>query len=117
MGGGTIRGSRVGASSFGEAERGHLAARQIVSYFCARAHRSDLTFAHDAVAPETWDCPSCGLPASLDRDNPPDTPRTEVFKSHLAYAKERRSDEEAESILDEAVKMLRTRRKSGEVAL
>ena len=41
--------------------------------------------------------------ASLDSDNPPPAPKIEPYKTHLAYVKERRSDAEAEEILDEAL--------------
>ena len=65
--------------------------------------------------PESWDCPRCGLPASLDSDNPPPPPKIEPYKTHLAYVKERRTDKEAADILDEALQMLRDRRKRGEI--
>jgi hypothetical protein len=99
----------------GEAERGETAPRQRVVYFCAREHESVITFAVDAVVPDSWDCPKCGLPASLDSDNPPPPPKIEPYKTHLAYVKERRSDAEATQILDEAIQLLRTRRKSGDI--
>jgi len=69
----------------------------------------------DAVVPDQWDCPRCGLPASRDSDNPPPAPRIEPYKTHLAYVKERRSDAEAKEILDEALTTLRDRRKRGEI--
>ncbi len=56
-----------------------------------------------------------GLPASLDSENPPPPPKNEPYKTHLAYVKERRSDNEAADILDEAIKTLRAKRKSGEI--
>lgn len=96
-------------------ERGAAAPRQQVTFFCTNDHRSDLVFAAEAVVPAQWDCPKCGLPASQDSDNPPAAPSHEPYKTHLAYAKERRSDEEAEAILDEAIKVLRSRRRSGDV--
>jgi len=99
----------------GEAERGEAAPRQRVNYFCAQQHRSEITFAVEATAPASWDCPKCGLPASLDSDNPPPPPKIEPYKTHLAYVKERRSDQEAADILDEAVKLLRDKRKRGEI--
>ena len=46
---------------------------------------------------------------------PAPAPKIEPYKTHLAYVKERRSDKEAEVILDEAIQLLRTRRKSGEI--
>ena len=70
-GGSAIRGSRVGAGPMGEAERGEAAPRQRVIYFCAHRHQSEIIFAVDAAIPDSWDCPRCGLPASLDSDNPP----------------------------------------------
>jgi hypothetical protein len=114
-GGNAIRGSRVGAGPMGEAERGESAPRQRVIYFCAHRHQVEITFAVEAAVPESWDCPKCGLPASLDSENPPPAPRIEPYKTHLAYVKERRSDSEAAEILDEALKSLRDKRKRGEI--
>jgi hypothetical protein len=99
----------------GEAERGEAAPRQNVSYFCSQEHRTLIAFSVEAQVPESWDCPRCGLPASLDSDNPPPPPKIEPYKTHLAYVKERRSDKEAEAILDEAIATLRERRKRGEI--
>lgn len=99
----------------GEDERGEAAPRQAVTYFCSQGHRAVITFSVEATVPESWDCPKCGLPASSDADNPPPAPRNEPYKTHLAYVKERRSDKEAEVILDEAIQLLRSRRKSGEI--
>ena len=48
-------------------------------------------------------------------ENPPPAPKIEPYKTHLAYVKERRSDAEAASILDEALELLRSRRKSGDI--
>ena len=109
-GGNAIRGSRVGAGPMGEAERGEAAPRQRVVYFCAHEHESVITFAVEAQIPDSWDCPRCGLPASLDSDNPPPPPKIEPYKTHLAYVKERRSVEDGEAILDEALAALRARR-------
>ena len=99
----------------GEAERGDAAPRQMVTYFCSHDHRSVMTFAIEASAPDSWDCPKCGLPASMDSENPPPAPKIEPYKTHLAYVKERRSDKEAADILDEALQSLRARRRRGEI--
>ena len=108
--GNAIRGSRVGAGPMGEAERGEAAARQFVSFWCAHGHETRPSFAADAVIPDAWDCPRCGLPASQDETNPPPAPRNEPYKTHLAYVKERRTDSDGEAILDEALASLRRRR-------
>lgn len=113
--GSAIRGSRVGAGPMGEAERGESAPRQDISYYCSQDHHTQIAFAIEAEVPESWDCPRCGLPASLDCDNPPPPPRIEPYKTHLAYVKERRSDAEAKNILEEAIATLRARRKSGDL--
>jgi len=99
----------------GESDRGDVAARTYVSYFCANGHETRPAFALEAEIPTEWDCPRCGLPASTDVANPPDRPRTAVYKTHLAYVKERRSDDEAQQILAEALQSLRDRRAAGEV--
>ena len=114
-GGSAIRGSRVGAGPMGEAERGEAAPRQSVTYFCSQEHRTMIAFSVEAVVPESWDCPRCGLPASVDQENPPPPPKIEPYKTHLAYVKERRSDAEAKDILEEALTTLRTKRKAGEI--
>ena len=64
--GNAIRGSRVGAGPMGEAERGESAPRIRMSYWCANGHETKPSFAEDTQvqAPETWDCPRCGFPAS-----------------------------------------------------
>ena len=114
-GGNAIRGTRVGAGPMGEAERGDTAPRLYVSYFCASGHVTRPAFAADAQIPDSWDCPRCGLPAGQDKENPPSAPKNEPYKTHLAYVKERRTDAEAEQILEEAVSALRARRASGEI--
>lgn len=115
VGGSAIRGSRVGAGPLGEAERGDAAPRLIVSYYCANGHQTRPAFAVEAQVPDTWDCPRCGLPANTDAQNPPPPPKTQPYKTHLAYVKERRSDSEAAKILADALVDLRKRRELGEV--
>jgi hypothetical protein len=111
-GGSAIRGSRVGAGPMGETERGEAAPRVWVSYWCSNGHEVRPSFAKepDIVIPETWDCPRCGHPAGQDRENPPLPPKNEPYKTHLAYVKERRSDEDGAALLDEALAALRERR-------
>ena len=94
----------------GEAERGESAPRRRISFWCANGHETRPSFASDAVIPESWDCPRCGMPASVDQENRPTAPKIEPYKTHLAYVKERRTDAEAEQLLDEALQQLRARR-------
>ncbi len=108
-GGNAIRGSRVGAGPLGESERGDVAPRRRVSYWCADGHETAPSFAkdHTEAVPETWDCPRCGAPAGQDRANPPAPLRHEPYKTHLAYVKERRSDADGAAILENALEKRR----------
>lgn len=119
--GSAIRGSRVGAGPMGEDERGESAPRQVVNYYCAQGHVTSPSFAlgDESDSPEIpleWDCPKCGSPAGLDKENPPEPIRNTPFKTHLAYVKERRTEEEGEALLNEALDSLRARRTPATVA-
>lgn len=78
-----------------------------ISFWCANGHESTPSFLRGASVPESWDCPRCGWPAGRDEANPPAPPKIEPYKTHLAYVKERRSEEDAEAILNEALEDLR----------
>ncbi|MBM6546461.1 RNA polymerase-binding protein RbpA [Janibacter sp. YIM B02568] len=108
-GGNAIRGSRVGAGPMGEAERGDTAPRTFVSYWCGNGHEVRPSFSVDpgVEIPEQWECTRCGLPAGQDKDHPPAAPKAEVYKTHLAYVKERRSDSEGAALLEERLGELR----------
>ena len=62
------------------------------------------------AAPATWECPRCGQPAGRSASQPPGASRSEPYKTHLAYVKERRTDAEGAAILAEALAKLRQRR-------
>lgn len=97
----------------GEQDRGVHAERIQVSYWDALGNETVRYFAAnlpDEEIPETIDSPTSGLPAGRDKDNPPQLTKLEPYKTHLAYVKERRSEEEAATILDDALRQLRERR-------
>lgn len=110
-GGSAIRGSRIGAGPLGEAERGEAAPRKRISYFCGNGHHTTPALAVEAEVPDLWDCPRCGAPAGQDSDAPPALARHEPYKTHLAYVEERRSEEDGEAILAEALERLRAQRR------
>ncbi|GAA2173287.1 RNA polymerase-binding protein RbpA [Agrococcus versicolor] len=112
-GGSAIRGSRVGAGPMGEQDRGFHAERVAISYWDASGNETVRYFAADLPEdeiPEVIDSPQTGLPAGRDKDAPPQVSKAEPYKTHLAYVKERRTPEEAEQLLDEALQKLRARR-------
>jgi hypothetical protein len=97
----------------GEQDRGFHADRIQVSYWDEMGNETVRNFAanlpEDEI-PVTIDSPSTGLPAGRDKDNPPSVTKLEPYKTHLAYVKERRTEEEAATLLEEALVQLRSRR-------
>lgn len=97
----------------GERDRGFKAERININYYCSNGHSHALAFAATVAAEEIpleIDCPNCGLPAGTDKDNPPQIAKHEPYKTHLAYVKERRTEEEAKKLLEEAIESIRERR-------
>ena len=112
-GGSAIRGSRVGSGPMGELDHGHHADRIAVSYWDEQGNETVRYFAAnlpDEEIPATIDSPTTGLPAGRDRENPPSLSKAEPYKTHRAYVKERRTEAEAEQLLEEALQQLRSRR-------
>jgi hypothetical protein len=97
----------------GEQDRGFHADRIQVSYWDALGNETVRFFAAnlpEEEIPETIDCPASGLPAGRDKENPPSVAKLEPYKTHLAYVKERRTEKEAEQLLEDALQQLRERR-------
>jgi hypothetical protein len=112
-GGHAIRGTRVGSGPMGEQDHGYHADRVAVSYWDALGNEVVRYFAAglpDEEIPETVDHPNTGLPAGRDKNNPPEHARLEPYKTHLAYVKERRTDEEAQQLLEDALQQRRASR-------
>ncbi len=108
-----IRGSRVGAGPTGE--RGQIAQAEKITYyfFCSNEHVMSPMFAATVAKediPEFLECTKCGLPAGQDKANLPAVSKNEPYKTHLAYVKERRSEEEAAQLLEEAIEAIHLRR-------
>ncbi|MCU1569826.1 MAG: polymerase-binding protein RbpA [Naasia sp.] len=97
----------------GEQDHGFHADRIAVSYWDALGNETVRHFAAnlpDDEIPEVIDSPSSGLPAGRDQANPPAVSKAEPYKTHLAYVKERRTEQEAAELLEEALTQLRIRR-------
>jgi hypothetical protein len=97
----------------GEQYRGFKSERVQRSYYCINGHVQEPMFAahiDPSEIPDMIDCPNCGMPAGQDKKNPPETAKHEPYKTHLAYVKERRTADEAKSLLDEALTSIRERR-------
>src|SRR5690606_7665621 len=108
-----IRGTRIGSGPMGEEDHGHQAERQAISYWDAEGNEIVRYYAADVAdedIPEMVDHPQSGLPAGRDKENPPTVEKLQAYKSHLEYVKERRTDDEAVTLLEEALTMLREKR-------
>jgi hypothetical protein len=94
----------------GEYDHGNHAERIAVSYWDAEGNETVRYYAADVPAdqiPETIDSPTTGLPAGRNKENPPTLAKTEPYKTHLAYVKERRTEAEAKALLDDALAAIR----------
>jgi hypothetical protein len=98
-----IRGTRIGATPGLHSERGEPVPRQSVRYWCANGHETVRSFALYVDVPSEWDCTRCGWPANRDKANPPERRTVKPYKTHLTYVRERRTEEEAEDLLAEAL--------------
>ena len=77
-----------------------------------RFNRTYINNSGSLEIPDQIDSPHSGLPAGRDQQNPPEISKNEPYKTHLAYVKERRTPEEAEELLEQALQKLRERRGS-----
>jgi hypothetical protein len=99
----------------GEQDRGIIADRIQVSYWDALGNETVRFFSAQVdpeEIPDIIDSPSSGLPAGRDKNNPPELPSNEPYKTHLAYVKERRTEKEAKEILEESLQRLRKKKGS-----
>ena len=109
--GSAIRGSRVGSGPMRPDERSEPAPRREVDLLVRqRAHRRDPVRRRVAAAGDLGLPPLRPARPAWTRQNPPGRLRAEPYKTHLAYVKERRSDEDGAAILAEALAKLRQRR-------
>lgn len=84
--------------------------RIVYAYQCPKQHVIPVTLHFQADPPPTWTCPTCSAPATLD-GKPADTApngNEQRTKTHMDQLKERRSEEELEALLEEALHNYRT---------
>lgn len=109
----TLRGSRLGATSY-EDERGvEFADRQIVSYECSQGHDFEMTFSVEAEIPALWDCPKCGAEALRIETTRPEDKDVKPVRTHWDMLLERRSIDDLQVLLEERLELLRAGRLVG----
>lgn len=104
----TLRGSRLGGTSFEDESGIEFAPRQKVSYDCPNGHEFQIPMAEDAEVPFTWECPRCGADARRRDANAPEARAEKPNRTHWDMLLERRSIPELEEILSERLQLLRS---------
>jgi hypothetical protein len=105
-----LRASRLVAPT-DQVDRGApVAERHIVTFWCARDHQTAVTFAVDAETPPSWVCFRCGGPASPERGTAaPLGPQRWFPRTPYEFLMMRRTPEDGERLLDEALAALHAR--------
>lgn len=114
----SLRGIRLGAQSLQSEEGVVFEERNEHIYRCTECRRdTKLMFAHDAEAPQTWECRTCGAEAILrigEKTVEVDRSGEKAPRSHWDMLLERRTIPELEELLEERLALLRARRGAGD---
>ncbi len=107
----TLKGSRLGGTSFEDESGIEFAPRQRVTYDCRNGHEFDIPMAAEAEVPFLWECPRCGAQSRQRDAEPPESKLDKPTRTHWDMLRQRRSIPELEDILSERLQLLR----SGEI--
>lgn len=103
----SLRGTRLGATSYENDEGVEPAARLDVTYDCTQGHSFTMPFSVEADVPARWECRVCGGVA-IGRDVPlPEEKAIKPTRTHWDMLLERRSIPELEELLEERLVLLR----------
>ena len=103
----SLRGTRMGTTSYENDEGVEPAARLDVTYDCPDGHAFTMPFSVEADVPARWECRVCGAVA-IARDVPlTDEKAMKPTRTHWDMLLERRSIPELEELLDERLELLR----------
>jgi hypothetical protein len=113
----SLRATRPSGIASQQVDRGGpLSDRQSVSYWCRNSHVTKAVLAAEAEPPEEWDCGTCGTPAARSADGPGPAIRQPVFfRTPFEFLMMRRTEEEGEALLADAMAELTARRRRGEL--
>jgi RNA polymerase-binding protein len=104
----TLRGSRLGGTSFEDESGIDFAPRQRVEYDCPNGHEFEIPMSEEAEIPFTWECPRCGATSHQRDASEPEAKAEKPARTHWDMLLERRSIPELEDILSERLELLRT---------
>ena len=108
---GSLRGSRLGATSYENDEHVAPAECLVVSFDCPRGHVTTVPFSTEAEEiPVLWEC-RCGAEALQRSASRPDDKPTRHVRTHWDMLMERRTIDDLEELLDERLDLLRQGRR------
>ncbi len=106
MNNGTLRGTRMGATSYENDSHTEFAPRRWTTYDCPQGHETTMPFAAEADIPLLWEC-HCGAEALLRDGDRPEPKAVKPARTHWDMLIERRSIGELEELLEERLTLLR----------
>ncbi|MGN6089670.1 MAG: RNA polymerase-binding protein RbpA [Actinomycetes bacterium] len=105
----SLRGTRLGSTSY-ESDYGvDVAERQDVAYRCAQGHEFVMPFSVEADVPALWECRVCGAESLRVDAERPEGKKVKPARTHWDMLLERRSIPELEELLAERLELLRSR--------
>jgi len=106
-----VRGTRLGSTSNESLDGVQFSPRQTIKYNCTNGHETELIFAAEVEIPDTWDCRKCGSVATREGAQvAAENTEAAPARTHFDLVLERRTREELEDILSEALSDLKKRR-------
>lgn len=106
-----LRGTRLAAPSNQVDRNAAPVSRRTSTYWCLADHRTSVAFAADVEPPVQWTCRVCSAAATLERGAAPaPTPPQHFPHTPHEFLMMRRSVEDGERILAEALAAMRQRR-------
>ena len=107
---GSLRGSRLGASSYENESYVEYAARQLVAYVCPEGHRIVVPMSVEAEEiPYSWEC-RCGRESVRLDVSAPEIKPMKPARSHWDMLLERRTIADLEDLLAERLELLHSQR-------
>jgi hypothetical protein len=106
----SLRGTRLGATSYENDRNTDLAPRQDVAFDCPKGHSFTVPFAAEAEIPTTWECRVCGATAFTAAGDLPAPKKVKPPRSHWDMLLERRSVADLEEVLAERLAVIRGQR-------
>lgn len=106
----SLRGSRLGSTSFETEYGAEPAPRTLAGYRCPRGHEFRIPLSDDADVPSVWECRVDSLPAELINGPAVEPKKVKAPRTHWDMLLERRSVPELEEVLAERLDVLRARR-------